>query len=316
MDLVERYLAAIGRNLPPKQAGDITDELRDVLLNRVEEREEGLGRPLNGGEVEALLIDFGNPLVVAWRYRKIQQLIGPEVFPFWWAGLKISLAILVGVYVVLAVLALALGQTVEAFQHKVPDFGVAAVFVFGLATLIMVGFEQLGQTHVLTQWRPSRLPPAGTKPRPVFDAAVEGTASTVFILWWVGLFRFRDMLPIPDFISIKLAAVWTEFHTAILAYAVLDVAVAIVAIVRPGLVQLNATVSLARHAIGAGLMYAVLQAGHWVDVSGETLSVGALAALNHNFNLGVRVGLWATVAIMAIKAGQEAWRLYKARRLS
>ena len=46
MDLIERYLAAISRNLPAKQAGDITAELRDVLLSRVEDREATLSRPL------------------------------------------------------------------------------------------------------------------------------------------------------------------------------------------------------------------------------------------------------------------------------
>lgn len=97
MDLIERYLAAIGRNLPAKQAGDITAELRDVLLSRVEDREATLGRPLTKDELEALLIDFGNPLVVAWRYRRVQHLIGPEIFPFWWQAVKIMLLIVLGI---------------------------------------------------------------------------------------------------------------------------------------------------------------------------------------------------------------------------
>ncbi|HEY0435811.1 MAG TPA: hypothetical protein VGC92_04175, partial [Phenylobacterium sp.] len=103
MDLIERYLAAVARQLPAKQAADIRAELGDVLLSRVEEQEARLGRPLNRPELEALLIDFGNPLSVAGRYRKVQHLIGPEVFPYWWAAVKIMLAVLAGVYLVLVI---------------------------------------------------------------------------------------------------------------------------------------------------------------------------------------------------------------------
>ena len=82
MDLIERYLAAIGRQLPAKQAVDIESELREALLSRQEERESELGRPLTRQDIEALLLEFGHPLVVAARYRNTQQLIGPEIFPF------------------------------------------------------------------------------------------------------------------------------------------------------------------------------------------------------------------------------------------
>jgi len=314
MDLIERYLAAIGRNLPAKQAGDITAELRDVLLSRVEEREERLGRPLSKAELEALLIDFGNPLVVAWRYRKIQQLIGPEVFPFWWAGLKIALGVVAGIYLILIILAGLLGVTPAEFKQQYPDVGVVAVFVFGLVTLICAGFERLGKTDALTKWRPSRLPPAGVKPRSRFEAATEGTASTVFILWWVGLFRFSDMIPFPGFITVKMAPVWTDYHWPILAYAVLDVAVSAMTIVRPGNVRLNSAVSLGRHAIGAVLLAGVLRAGHWLEVSGPTQTPQVLEQINRNFDIGMRVGIWGGVLIMAAKAASEGWRFYKARQ--
>ncbi|WP_293485268.1 hypothetical protein [Phenylobacterium sp.] len=36
-DLIERYLGAIARHLPEGQKGDVTAELRDVLLSQAEE---------------------------------------------------------------------------------------------------------------------------------------------------------------------------------------------------------------------------------------------------------------------------------------
>src|SRR3982751_2179820 len=91
MDLLERYLNAIRRNLPARGAEDIVAELRDVLASRIEDREEALGRSLTAEEIEAIVKDFGHPLVVAARYRKQQWLIGPEVFPFYMSVMRIVL---------------------------------------------------------------------------------------------------------------------------------------------------------------------------------------------------------------------------------
>src|SRR5580692_1113550 len=59
MDLLDRYLAAVGALLPGRQRADITDELRDVLMNRAEEKEAELGRPLKRKEEADLLRAFG-----------------------------------------------------------------------------------------------------------------------------------------------------------------------------------------------------------------------------------------------------------------
>ena len=51
MDLIERYLAAIRRNLPVDKAADVTAELREDLFSRIEEREAALGRTLDRNEL-------------------------------------------------------------------------------------------------------------------------------------------------------------------------------------------------------------------------------------------------------------------------
>jgi hypothetical protein len=85
MDLLDNYLAAIRWNLPRgANPDDVIAELRDVIANRIEEREDRLDRALRRDEVSALLRDFGHPLVVAARYGPQQSLIGPELFPFYW----------------------------------------------------------------------------------------------------------------------------------------------------------------------------------------------------------------------------------------
>ncbi|AQR62831.1 hypothetical protein BZG35_15090 [Brevundimonas sp. LM2] len=95
-DMIERYLEAVAAQLPVDERDDIIAELRDLILSRVEAREETLGRPLTDDEREAILREIGHPLVVAARYRKgPDSLIGPELFPYWLYGVKAGLLVLV-----------------------------------------------------------------------------------------------------------------------------------------------------------------------------------------------------------------------------
>src|SRR3954449_2552556 len=93
MDLLDRYLAEVRRNLPARDADDIVAELRDLLLARAEEQQETTGSV----DWTALLRDFGHPLVIAGRYRKQQWLIGPELYPFYLHFLKMIVAIVLAV---------------------------------------------------------------------------------------------------------------------------------------------------------------------------------------------------------------------------
>jgi hypothetical protein len=105
MELLDRYLAAVRRNLPADEAADITEELRDVLLARAEEREAVSG----DANWSQLLKEFGHPLVIAARYRKHQWLIGPEIYPFYVHFMKVVALIVLAVTVVLATFKAAFG---------------------------------------------------------------------------------------------------------------------------------------------------------------------------------------------------------------
>lgn len=97
-DMVERYLEAVAAQLSPDEREDIIAELRDLILSRIEAREETLGRGLTDDEREAILKEIGHPLVVAARYRKgPDSLIGPELFPYWLYGVKAGLLVLLAI---------------------------------------------------------------------------------------------------------------------------------------------------------------------------------------------------------------------------
>src|SRR5690606_38422051 len=63
---------------------------------RAEVREEALGRGLSDDEFEQLLREVGHPLVVAGRYAEGPQgSVGPELYPWWWFGVRMAIAAVV-----------------------------------------------------------------------------------------------------------------------------------------------------------------------------------------------------------------------------
>ncbi|WP_372784155.1 hypothetical protein [Phenylobacterium sp.] len=314
MDLIERYVAAVGRQLPEKQAADIENELRDVLLSRQEEQEARLGRPMTRSEMEALLFEFGHPLTVAGRYRRTQHLIGPEVFPFWWAAVKVMLSIVAGVYVVLIIVGVLTDQTPSQFNRAVPSIWYVAVYLFGLITLVCMGIERFGKTQVLQRWKPSHLPPAGGKQRSRFELGAEIGADVVFIAWWSGLIHFADLIPYPDFLRIDMAPVWTVWHWPILSYYVVEMIANLVAIARPGWIRGNAAILAVRYLVGIAILIQVVRAGHWLTVSSPAIPPHALAIVQTNVDLGMHIGLGLAIAGMSLRIALEWWRLRRRLR--
>jgi hypothetical protein len=312
MDLIERYVAAIGRQLPPKQSADIQAELRDELLTRVEAREAELGRPLARAELETLLIDFGHPLVVAGRYRKTQHLIGPEVFPFWWLTVKWMLAIVLGVYLVLIAIGAAIHQVHPDMSTAPPSAVPVVIYLFGIITLVFAAFERFGKTAFLREWKPSRLPPAAAHGRSVPTLAGEIVAGLVFLAWWFGLIHFRNFLP-PFVLTVDLAPVWRAWFWPIAAYSLVEIGADVFALARPERAQLHRAIFMARYLAGMAVLAGVLQAGHWLVVRG-TLPAHVMAEVQTNFDLGFQVGIGLTIVGMGVAVALEARRWFRARR--
>lgn len=312
MDLVDRYLGAIARQLPEAQKADVSAELRDVLLSQIEEAEAGLGRPMTRDEVEALLVRFGHPLTVAGRYRKVQHLIGPEVFPFWWAGLKVSLLIVAGLYAVLIGVEILGGETRgRALDRAEPSLGATLIFAFGAVTLVCALIERFGKTAILTRWKPSDLPPPQGRTRSQFDIILEIGMEAVFLLWWTGQLRFAAFMP-EHGPNIALAEVWRDWFWPIVAYSAFGLVVNLLALVRPGRRRTVQALLLARNVAGAAILTGVYQAGHWLEVSSAAWSPEAQAMAAENFDRGMRIGIGCGIAVFLLMAGLSLWRLRSA----
>jgi hypothetical protein len=309
MDLLERYLGAVARHLPEAQRADVTAELRDALLSDIEAEETRLGRPQTREELEALLIRFGHPLTVSGRYRKTQHLIGPEVYPFWWAGLKAALMIVGGIYLVLVLLIIFSGEEAEAVvKGATPSLTEALVVTFGVVTLVCMLIERFGKTALLARWRPRNLPPARNGTKSKFELAVDIGMAVVFLLWWTGLVHFRNSIPgIP--LQVTLAPVWAAWFWPILLCGVFDLGVSLLAFIRPGLARLVHLLRLISNLAAAAVLTAVYQAGHWLVLTSPAWTPEVLATTSAHFDRGMRVGILSTITVFLVLAGVSLWQL-------
>ena len=80
MNLIDKYIAEVGKHLPRKNRADIEAEIRSTLEDILDERTMTDG-PADEATVMTLLKEYGSPREVAATYKPQQYLIGPRLFP-------------------------------------------------------------------------------------------------------------------------------------------------------------------------------------------------------------------------------------------
>lgn len=92
MNLIDKYIAEVGKHLPRKNRADIEAEIRSTLEDMLDERKQGDG-PADEATIMALLKEYGSPREVADKYKTHQYLIGPRLFPIFEMVVKIVFAV-------------------------------------------------------------------------------------------------------------------------------------------------------------------------------------------------------------------------------
>jgi hypothetical protein len=159
MELIDRYVAEVGRHLPPRQRADIEAELRSLLMDSLEARSQG--EPAQK-DVISLLLEFGHPQKVAYSYwPEGQYLIGPSLYPLF--RMVAGIALLVVVIVQLVLLGVAVVFQPEALPVRgfLDDFVPTIVSVFGW---VVLGFALMQRLNIRPKigeedWDPFNLPP-------------------------------------------------------------------------------------------------------------------------------------------------------------
>jgi hypothetical protein len=91
MELIDRYIYAVGQALPESRRDEITRELRANILDKLEAIAEEHGREPSAAEVAAVLKALGHPQKVAGSFSATQQLVSAELFPVYKRALHYGL---------------------------------------------------------------------------------------------------------------------------------------------------------------------------------------------------------------------------------
>lgn len=313
MPLLERYLDAVGRHLPPEKEADILAELRDDIQASLDTRASELGRALTEDEEADVIRPYGRPVVMGLQYARQGTLIGPDWFALYWSTLKIALAVaLIGHVAVLVLLAVAGKPTAGATSRLLAFPTSTAVTVFAWVTLVFAGLERSGlRTRFKDRWNPRALPRGGgraARPSRV-GVGIELVIDAVFVAWWTAIHRSGELLQIPPLL--QLAPAWHSFYLPVLLVVLASMAVKSVVLVRPDwtLLRLNGGLLVTAGAIAVAVL--ALRAGPLILAGQPGPDAQHLAAF---LDAVLRWSIAVAVVVAILTTAWDFWRWH--RRLS
>ena len=115
MNLIDRYIAEVGKHLPRKQRADIEAEIHSTLEDMLEERKQAEG-VVDDAMIIELLKEYGAPRKVAESYVGPNYLIGPRVYPTFELVTRIVMIVLFSLALV------ALGLSIAKSSLNGPEF--------------------------------------------------------------------------------------------------------------------------------------------------------------------------------------------------
>lgn len=315
MELIDRYLHAVRRNLPADKADDIVAELRDDLMSRVEDREEGKGRPLTQDETSALLKDFGHPLVVASRFRTHQYLIGPAVFPFYLSVLRIVLLIVVAVVIAVAAGKAVFGgaNPIETWANAMSDIWISVLLNAAIVTLVFAMLERFGfPAEHMVKWVPDNLPDVLDKQKGQWESAFEVAFGIAFLLWWTGMFHIPNYTVNRDF-HFEPSPVFAQLYWPILVLASVRLVHNLIQWLRPRWKGVQWVLSAGTAIGGLWILSVIYRAGQWITVMSTGMDADKAAKLQESLNLSLKIAIVAVGVIWTFQCLQELYRLARSR---
>ena len=165
MELVERYVAAVQRELPESKRQEIGRELHANIMDQLDALKEQQGQ-LSGDDIAAVLKQMGHPRTVAYQFIPPKGLVAAEDMPL----LKHTLYMVLGVLFVLQVIGATThwigsidGNLIRFLLQLAAGFMEDACFAFAAVVLSFAALNGTG--HKLgncssKDWSPKNLPRA------------------------------------------------------------------------------------------------------------------------------------------------------------
>jgi len=137
MNLLDKYVAEVGKYLPRKNRVDIEAEIRSTLEDMLDERKQAEG-PATEAEIVEILKEYGSPREVAATYNTHPYLIGPRLYPIFEMVVRIVMAVVAGVSL------LGLGFALTRSGLTGPEFASSlGEWFFGLISSLIAAFGNI-----------------------------------------------------------------------------------------------------------------------------------------------------------------------------
>ena len=287
MELLDRYLNAAKPFLPEEQRADILKELSENIREQMDDRASELGRPLQEAEQEALLRQFGHPVIVAGRYRQDQRsvtfgrrLIGPELFPFYWKVLQINVGITAIILLLITIARFAMdtsftvseGFSTALFALSI-QFGIITL-IFTAAESSLTKFPDLLRSEKAFPFRffdeaSDQRPPSGSRVSRL-ESFSQLVALAVFTPWFLSVLRSPETLFGSAAAHFQLTPVWDQVYYPLLLLALFSMAQAGINLLRPEWVKFRSVANLVMDTGAIALIGFLAMAGKWIVLTGSS----------------------------------------------
>lgn len=321
MELIERYLQAVGFWLPKTQKQDILAELSEEIRSQVDDKQSGLGRNLNEVEIEAILKKLGSPILVANRYLPQQHLIGPVLFPIYKLVLKMAWLfyfvpwLLVWICLASFVPAYRAGGPGDFIVGTLHAFWVSAVYTFVFVT---VAFALVEKYHLnsgfLEKWNPRKLPPVRDPNRIKRASSItEIVALIITCVWWFEFMSSPVLIDRPE-LRVILTPSWRYYFWWIVLLIAITVAVSCVNLFRPYWTRFRASIRLVTDCVGWGMFAWLCKTNIVAEIAVRNVSPEKTAQITNAINLWMARSFPIIIAIGVILAATDVYRILRVKR--
>ena len=338
MDLLRRYLQAVGTYLPKSQQDDILKELGENLRSQMEDKEAELGRPLNEDDLAAILKNHGHPMFVAAHYRQTRHLIGSTLFPVYWFVMKIILGIVGFGYSVSALVLIAQGKGILEVLGTIFSYAGAVLPTFAWVTIIFamldIGNNKFHLLEKVTRdsndkFDPRTLPalrPASdspdSKPIPRHKTAVELFFSVAFLLWWIrvspirklALFMALGPVGLAAKIPFQLGPVWETVYWAVILLTLVAVVQQIAILIHPDRIKFYRAMRVISSGGSVIVLYLLSRADGIFMLTPGVADAAKFAETLRIVNITLHYTMFFTAIMTAVECFKQIRLLFRGRR--
>jgi hypothetical protein len=331
MNLIDKYVAEVGKYLPRRNRADIEAEIRSTLEDMLDERKQATGQA-DEPTVIQMLKEYGTPRKVAESYGARQYLIGPRLYPTFIMVTQIAISVL------LVIMLVGLGLGLADSDLSGPGFLLTVgeslmnllgslIAVFGNIVLVFAILERTLPAEELEkemdEWDPAKLASEPDSDQVKFGeqiATILFTAAFLIVLnlypniIGFGFFQNDEWV----FLSPILSDAFFSYLPFINILGLMEIVLSII-LLRQGIWQAWTRITRAALELGnIALAVAMLRGPSLVNLTVKQFDGTPLAESAPVF---VWVAQWVptlvltvVIVVASIEVGQTAYRLVKSRQ--